>query len=36
MKIKWAICKKDDLAKLKADLVRHTESIQLLLTTLQM
>jgi hypothetical protein len=27
MKIKWAVCKKDDLAKFKADLVGHTESI---------
>jgi hypothetical protein len=36
MKIKWAVCKKDDLAKFKADLVGHTESIQLLLTTVQM
>jgi hypothetical protein len=36
MKIKWAVCKKGDLAKFKADLVGHTESIQLLLTTVQM
>ncbi|KAF8853763.1 hypothetical protein BDZ45DRAFT_598034 [Acephala macrosclerotiorum] len=36
MKIKWAVCKKDDLAKFKADLVGHTESIQLLLITVQM
>ncbi|CZR56326.1 uncharacterized protein PAC_06214 [Phialocephala subalpina] len=36
MKIKWAVCKKDDLAKFNADLVGHTESIQLLLTTVQM
>ncbi|KAF8854607.1 hypothetical protein BDZ45DRAFT_758459 [Acephala macrosclerotiorum] len=36
MKIKWAVCKKDDLAKFKADLVGHTESIQLLFATVQM
>lgn len=35
-KIKWALCKKDDLRKFKADLVGHTESIELLLTTLHM
>ena len=36
MKIKWALCKKDEVAKFRADLVGHTESIQLLLTTVQM
>lgn len=36
MKIKWAVCKRDDVAKFKADLVGHTESIQLLLTTIQL
>lgn len=35
-KIQWALCKKDDLVKFKADLVGHTESIELLLTTLHM
>jgi hypothetical protein len=35
-KVKWAICKKDDLVKLKADLVGHTESIELLLMSIQM
>lgn len=35
-KVKWALCKKDDLAKFKADLVAHTESIELLLMTLHM
>lgn len=35
-KVKWAVCKKDDLVKFKADLVGHTESIELLLTTVQM
>lgn len=27
MKIRWAVCRKDDIAKLKADLVGHTEAI---------
>jgi hypothetical protein len=36
MKIKWALCKKEDLVRFKADLVGHTESIELLLTTVQM
>lgn len=36
MKIKWAFCKRDDVAKFKADLVGHTESIQMLLATVQM
>ena len=36
MRVKWAVCKKDDVAKFKADLAGHTESIQLLLSTLQM
>jgi hypothetical protein len=36
MKIRWAVCKKDDLANFKMDLVGHTESIQLLLAMLQM
>lgn len=36
MKVKWAVCKKEDVRKFQADLVGHTESIQLLLVTLQM
>ena len=36
MKIKWALCKKDDVARFKADLIGHTQSIELLLTTVQM
>jgi hypothetical protein len=36
MKVKWALCKKEDVAHFQADLVGHTESIQLLLTTVQM
>lgn len=35
-KIKWALCKKKDVVQFKADLLAHTESIQLLLTTTQM
>ena len=35
MKIKWAVCKKEDVAKFKADLLGHTENIQLLLATIQ-
>ncbi|OBT55540.1 hypothetical protein VE04_04276 [Pseudogymnoascus sp. 24MN13] len=36
MKIQWAMCKKEDVARFKADLVGHTESIQLLLVAMQM
>jgi hypothetical protein len=36
MKIKWAVCKKEDLLGFKMDLVAHTESIQMMLATLQM
>ena len=36
VKIRWAVCKKDDIAKFKADLMMHTQSIQLLLTALQL
>ena len=36
MRVRWAVCKKSDVAKFKADLAGHTESIQLLLSTLQM
>jgi hypothetical protein len=36
MKVKWALCKKEDVVRFKADLVGHTESIQLLLMTVQM
>jgi len=36
MRIKWVLCTKEDVTKFKADLVGHTESIQLLLTTVQM
>jgi hypothetical protein len=36
MKVKWAVCRKEDVARFKANLVGHTESIQLLLMTVQM
>ncbi len=36
MRIKWALCKKDDLARFKADLQGHTSSIEVLLLTVQM
>jgi hypothetical protein len=36
MKVKWAVCRKEDVARFKADLVGHTESIQLLLMAVQM
>ncbi|KAI4193404.1 MAG: hypothetical protein LQ350_008338 [Teloschistes chrysophthalmus] len=35
-KIKWAVCKQQDVVQFKADLFAHTESIQLLLTIVQM
>lgn len=35
-KIKWALCRRDELVKFKADLIGHTESIQILLATIQM
>ena len=36
MKVKWALCKKEDVEKSKVDLVGYTESIQLPLATVQM
>lgn len=36
MKVKWAISETDDVAKFKADIAGHTESIQMLLATVQM
>lgn len=35
-RIKWAVCKKEDVVKFKADLMGHTQSIILLLMTVQM
>lgn len=36
VKIKWAVCKKDDLEKFKADLRGHTGAIEVLLLVVQM
>jgi hypothetical protein len=36
MKIKWAVFKKDDVARFKADLLSYTENIQLLLASIQL
>jgi hypothetical protein len=36
MKVKWALCKKEDLAMFKAALQGHRSAIELLLMTLQM
>jgi hypothetical protein len=36
MKIKWALCKSEDVAKFKVDIAAHTQSILLLLSTLQL
>ena len=35
-KVEWAMCEKEDLAKFKADLVAHTESIEVLLIAVHM
>ena len=35
MKIRWAVCKKEDVAKFKTDLMGHTQSISLLLAAVQ-
>jgi hypothetical protein len=35
-KIKWALCKKEDVVKFKVDLMAHIESIDVLLTTVHM
>ncbi|KAG4442391.1 hypothetical protein IFR05_002093 [Cadophora sp. M221] len=35
-KVRWALCRKEDLSRFKADLMGHTESIEMLLTTVQM
>jgi len=34
-KIQWALCRKEDLARFKADLMAHTNSIEMLLNTVQ-
>ncbi|KAL2064339.1 hypothetical protein VTL71DRAFT_4833 [Oculimacula yallundae] len=35
-KVRWAVCRKEDLRAFKANLMGHTESIEMLLTTVQM
>lgn len=34
--MKWAVCKREDVVRFKADLVGHTESIQMILSVIQM
>lgn len=36
MKIRWAVCKQDDVANFKASLRAHTSSIEILIATIQM
>jgi hypothetical protein len=36
MKVKWAVCRKDDISKFRSSLVGHTESILLLMGAVQM
>ncbi|MDI1490490.1 MAG: hypothetical protein OHK93_001694 [Ramalina farinacea] len=36
MRLKWALCKKREVMQFTSDLLAHTESIQMLLSTLQM
>jgi hypothetical protein len=36
MKVRWALCKKDDVARFKLNLLGHTKNIELLLTTVHM
>jgi Fungal N-terminal domain of STAND proteins len=36
MKIRWAVCRKDDLARFKASLCGHTEAINILLNAIAM
>jgi hypothetical protein len=36
MKVKWVLCRREELLRFKADLMGHTESIEMLLTTVQM
>lgn len=35
-KVKWALCQKEDLVRFKADLMAHTESIDMLLMAVHM
>jgi hypothetical protein len=34
MKVRWTLCKKDDVTRFKTNLMAHTQSIELLLMTL--
>jgi hypothetical protein len=36
MRIRWTLCKREDVTRFKSDLLGHTAAIELLLTTLQM
>lgn len=36
MRVRWAVCRREDVERFKADLMGHTESIDLLLATVQM
>ncbi|MCJ1249967.1 hypothetical protein MMC30_007193 [Trapelia coarctata] len=36
MKVRWAVCKKDDLVRFRADLEGHARSIEMLLAAVQM
>jgi hypothetical protein len=35
-KVKWAMCKKEDIVKFRTELMAHTEGIEMILTTVQM
>lgn len=35
-KFKWAVCKKEDVVRFRAELMAHTEAIEMILTTVQM
>jgi hypothetical protein len=35
-KVKWAVCKKEDIVRFRAELMAHTEGIEIILTTVQM
>ncbi|KAL3417993.1 vegetative cell wall protein gp1 [Phlyctema vagabunda] len=35
-KVKWAVCKKEDIVRFRAELMAHTEGIDMILTTVQM
>jgi hypothetical protein len=35
MKVRWAMCQQEDLARFQTDLAAHTQSINIIMTTLQ-